>query len=462
MALVVAKQIGRGSTLCTGQRLVLKCSFSSSALETKKKPSVGVVGQGIAALSLALTLQRHGINATLLPDAANHPPKRTGLMLPVNAMVLLKHLGIAEPVERAGTVLSSHLVTRFGSRPYGQLDLKALGTKFGASAVGIERQALLRAMESQLTVKPIRKGIYGFQQPAGSDVVRCEIFDSHGSRRNVDFDLMVIADGTKSKVRHGVFGIDARPGNFVYYDAFIQRPPTVDGTTMTDIWGIDARMYMVPCGRDGLYVWGSVSGGAATASSGQARVRDFVKLMRDANFNKLGVPDVLDAILKLPEVGLSLTDMVPSGQNRMYNRRFALIGDAAHAFPPGIHQGAAMAIEDAFVLGELVANFPDDIPKALEMFDKARRGALSNIEKIAIRDGTAAHFMSGRFSMWAREMTMRWTHSGRGLRSRYGKMAEDAVKIRDINASWLSTQLAALPTPSPAASNVKPVESSSS
>jgi 2-polyprenyl-6-methoxyphenol hydroxylase-like FAD-dependent oxidoreductase len=42
--------------------------------------------------------------------------------------------------------------------------------------------------------------------------------------------------------------------------------------------------------------------------------------------------------------------------DRPWNRgRVVLIGDAAHVCPPTLAQGAAMAFEDAAVLGELVA-----------------------------------------------------------------------------------------------------------
>jgi 2-polyprenyl-6-methoxyphenol hydroxylase-like FAD-dependent oxidoreductase len=41
-----------------------------------------------------------------------------------------------------------------------------------------------------------------------------------------------------------------------------------------------------------------------------------------------------------------------------YQGRVILIGDAAHASTPHLGQGAAMAVEDAVVLGELVAKVP--------------------------------------------------------------------------------------------------------
>jgi salicylate hydroxylase len=52
--------------------------------------------------------------------------------------------------------------------------------------------------------------------------------------------------------------------------------------------------------------------------------------------------------------------------------RIALLGDAAHAMAPFQAQGAAQAIEDAFVLAECVTETPDDLPSALRRYERVR------------------------------------------------------------------------------------------
>ena len=55
-------------------------------------------------------------------------------------------------------------------------------------------------------------------------------------------------------------------------------------------------------------------------------------------------------------------------------RRVVLIGDAAHASSPNMAQGAAMAVEDALVLAEmLTADQPID--QALAGYEHRRKGA---------------------------------------------------------------------------------------
>ncbi len=52
--------------------------------------------------------------------------------------------------------------------------------------------------------------------------------------------------------------------------------------------------------------------------------------------------------------------------------RVVLIGDAAHALPPILAQGAAMAIEDAVTLAELIGG-NHDLDEVLQSFEAARR-----------------------------------------------------------------------------------------
>jgi salicylate hydroxylase len=53
--------------------------------------------------------------------------------------------------------------------------------------------------------------------------------------------------------------------------------------------------------------------------------------------------------------------------------RVALLGDAAHATLPFLAQGAIMAIEDGVVLARAIEQHPDDIPRALKVYEETRR-----------------------------------------------------------------------------------------
>jgi FAD-dependent urate hydroxylase len=77
-----------------------------------------------------------------------------------------------------------------------------------------------------------------------------------------------------------------------------------------------------------------------------------------------------------------------------YHRgRVLLIGDAAHAFSPLLAQGAAMAIEDAVALAELLGQ-GGDIDQVLRSYEARRRPRVETI-RAAVRRRTIARGMEG-------------------------------------------------------------------
>jgi salicylate hydroxylase len=58
-----------------------------------------------------------------------------------------------------------------------------------------------------------------------------------------------------------------------------------------------------------------------------------------------------------------------------YKKRFAILGDAAHASTPHQGAGAGQAIEDAYILSSLLGqiNNVDEIEKAFSAYDAIRR-----------------------------------------------------------------------------------------
>ena len=76
-----------------------------------------------------------------------------------------------------------------------------------------------------------------------------------------------------------------------------------------------------------------------------------------------------------------------------YQGRVVLIGDAAHAFSPLLAQGAAMAIEDAVTLAELIGT-NNDLDQILRSFEAARRPRVDTI-RAAVRHRTVARGFEG-------------------------------------------------------------------
>jgi salicylate hydroxylase len=96
--------------------------------------------------------------------------------------------------------------------------------------------------------------------------------------------------------------------------------------------------------------------------------------------------------------------------------RVALVGDAAHAMAPFLAQGGAMALEDAAVLANAMAETPDDPAGAIARYENVRRSRVARVFRAA--ETTADLYHMGRLTGAVRNIGMRII-GGRGLVGRY-------------------------------------------
>jgi salicylate hydroxylase len=86
-------------------------------------------------------------------------------------------------------------------------------------------------------------------------------------------------------------------------------------------------------------------------------------------------------------------------------RRALLIGDAAHAMAPYGAQGAAMAIEDAWVMAACLAKNRDDAPAAITAYEALRRPRIRRVAARTASNRFAYH--AGGPVAWARDALFR-------------------------------------------------------
>jgi salicylate hydroxylase len=80
--------------------------------------------------------------------------------------------------------------------------------------------------------------------------------------------------------------------------------------------------------------------------------------------------------------------------------RVALLGDACHPTLPHLAQGAAQAIEDAAVLGVVLAKMPDaggqSVEAALKVYERIRKERAETLVALAASSGRAMHLGEGK------------------------------------------------------------------
>jgi 2-polyprenyl-6-methoxyphenol hydroxylase-like FAD-dependent oxidoreductase len=312
--------------------------------------NVLVIGGGPAGTAIAILLAQRGVAVEIVEVKADIGALGSGITLQGNALRVLRELGVWAPVRARGYAFDT-----LGLRapdPHATLlaempDVKTGGPDLPAT-LGMYRPDLARLLferADQVGAK-VRLGTTVSaldQDPAGVDVT---FADGSMSR----YDLVVGADGVRSWTRRAL-GIDlaTRPTGMGIWRAFTTRPPSVTRTDL--IYG--GPCYIAgycPTGEDTLYAYLVED---AQDRSGLTPAEQLA-VMRQHAAAYHGPWDEIRETLVDP-TRINYTWFEAHLLDRPWHRgRVVLIGDAAHACPPTVAQGAAMALEDASVLAELL------------------------------------------------------------------------------------------------------------
>ena len=332
-----------------------------------------VVGAGISGLAAARGLRVAGFR----PDVVEELPATTvpgaGIFLPGNATRAMRQLGLDAPLRPLGDLIFRQVFQDSAGDELFELDLAALWAGVG------ESRALSRADLQQVLLTSV-----GGEVRYDTAVRDLQIVDGgakveFSTGAVAEYDLVVGADGRRSTIRDraGLGGAAVPTGQIVYRSVVSGGPALSDWTCLL---GRQSQFIAMPMGGRRLYVHADETAGAGTPNPAdpRARVREL--------FGDFGgpVPAILAAMEK---VQVARTDeVVLDGWTK---GPVLLVGDAAHATAPTLAQGAAMALEDAVVLGEVLKATPADVPAALRAYQQRRRDRCAEVrERTRERDQT--------------------------------------------------------------------------
>ena len=308
---------------------------------------VGIVGSGAAGLTAAALLAGSGIDVEILERESGPSPLGSGITLQGNALRIFRQLGIWDEIATKGFAFSE-----LGFRapdPAGTVlavvdDVRTGGEDLPAT-LGMYRPDLADALRRCALNAGARisygKKVKGVEQDSSSVTV----ITDDGDR--LSYDLLIGADGLHSVVRPAI-GIMTEPQltGMGIWRAFVERPADVVRTDLT---------YGGPCFIAGYCPTGNDSMYAYLVEEAQERsVEEGPKVMA-ALAAAYGGPWKEIAASLDHSARINYTRFTAHLVDGPWNRgRAVIIGDAAHSCPPTIAQGAALAVEDAAVLAELL------------------------------------------------------------------------------------------------------------
>jgi len=312
--------------------------------------NVLVAGGGAAGAAAAILLAEGGVSVELIDIKPDVSALGSGITLQGNALRVLRSLGVWEQIKERGYAFDT-----LGLRapdPDGTLivemdDIRTGGPDLPAT-LGMYRPALAKIMLERAAAvgAKIRFGTTYTSLDQDENGVAVTFADGSAGR----YDLVIGADGIRSWTRR-MLGINLETAStgMGIWRAFTARPASV---TRTDLFygGPSYIAGYCPTGEDTLYAYVVEDAqDRSTLSPGQS-----LEVMRELSGAYHGPWDDIRAHLTDPS-RVNYTWFESHLLDAPWHRgRVVLIGDAAHACPPTLAQGAAQALEDASVLAELL------------------------------------------------------------------------------------------------------------
>ena len=308
-----------------------------------------IVGSGIAGQTLACALSRHGIGCDMVEIKPVFDIAGAGLYVQGPGLRAFLYIGVVQAIVSRGEPLPddySHACDSAGNVLARPSYPRIAGAGIPA-VVPIRRKVLHEILADAVAA-------------AGVDVrmgVTVESIDDSGARAAVRFtdgsrgqyDLVVGADGIRSRVRGLVFGaLEPSFSGYANWRVILPRPEGLLRTTW--MMGRGNSFGIIPIARDTVYI------GAVSKEPGNPRYeRDQLPALCREKFAGFGglAPALLAQVTDPAQVVYTPIEevLMPAPWHR---GRVVVLGDAAHAGTPFWAMGASMAIEDAVLLAMLL------------------------------------------------------------------------------------------------------------
>jgi len=339
--------------------------------------SIGIVGGGIGGLTLALACRQAGfIDVFVYEQAAQIEGLGAGIQLSPNASRVLIALGLKDVLASVASYpqavhlrswKSGYLVAQ---RPLGRFSEDRYHSPYyHLHRADLHRLLLDAAVANQVTITTGKT---------------CSSLDAHEGKEQINFtdgshaahDAVIGCDGIHSAVRRSLLGVDEpRFTGHVAWRGMVEAARLPKGLTnpVVTAWMGPKKHFVHYPVRGGELV-NFVGVVEVTHSDGvgeeswrtQGDKAEIAEDFGDWHPDIITLINAADRCFKW-----ALYDRDPL-ENWSVGR-VTLLGDACHPMLPYLAQGAAMAIEDAWVLSRMLENWEDETAEGFLEYERYRR-----------------------------------------------------------------------------------------
>ncbi|RUX94473.1 FAD-dependent monooxygenase [Mesorhizobium sp. M7D.F.Ca.US.004.01.2.1] len=366
---------------------------------------VVIAGAGVAGLTAALAFAERGYPVRVFEQAQRLEAAGAGLQLSPNATRILRQLGVLdhllpEAVRPEAVVLKDAATLRELARvPLGQ----AAETRWQAPYLVAHRADLQSALTARVAEMPdirLTTGARIGSVATGPDGITATA-EIDGKTIKAEGFLLVGADGVWSSVRALVDSAKRATSPRSRFSGELAWRATIAaqsaaGQAFAAIGTPDCvttflhpgfHMVAYPVSKGDAFNLVAFTRGERIAEgwSGHADPGILASAMRGTAPGLTELVEMVGAWLTWP------LHTVEQNQPWTMPDGIALIGDAAHAMTPFAAQGAAMAIEDAAMLADIIADFPGDPAQSLQIWENLRRSRVARVARRGAINRVAWH-----------------------------------------------------------------------
>jgi len=327
-----------------------------------------VAGGGVGGLSAALAFAQRGVEVMVIERRPDFEIPGVGLGQPANALRVYDALGVLDEILEIGFAYDHMTIVDAERRLIAEHKF-LLGDDRVPSFCALPRSDLHRILvdAARKAGVTIRLGVHVTAIDETQND-RAAVTFSDGS--SATFDLMAGFDGIRSTTRTQLFGTMFVPRHSGF-GAWRVQVPKEDCVTGMEFWqGIEGKVGAMPIGKNLMYLF-NIRPEPAGALYEREEMAPLFK-QRLAQFGGF-VARIRAGLNRDSDIVYSPIEpmLVPWPWHR---GRVVIGGDAAHVFAPHLTQGAAMAVEDAFVLVREVMKAEGPIEQRLMRYAQERYG----------------------------------------------------------------------------------------
>lgn len=307
-----------------------------------------IIGAGIGGLSTAIALQRRGMPVQVFEAASALCPVGAGILVPANAMNILARYGLAGQVRGEGVPIESFIVLDRHGRLISKLSASYTQNGVSQQAVAIHRGQLQQVLLGALLPDTLSTGKPCVDVSTHTD--HAEAMFGDGTKARAEF--VVGADGIRSAVRKLLFPDSALrySGQTCWRGVATLTLPVQWANQFTEVWSVCGQFGFVPISASQVYWFAT----RRLPANGRDDIGHLKQQLTDMFGSTL--EPIAHLIAQTDGNNIIRNDLFDLAPLKSWTRgRIVLVGDAAHAIMPNLGQGGAQAIEDSWVLSEMLA-----------------------------------------------------------------------------------------------------------